>query len=143
MEIVLHEIVVLVRADKLTAGKELLPKRARLERVPKIIVADLQAKTIAFLHQHFPLDQSLARTRQQKGHHLIGQVLLLEHPLRNLLDFGRRNVGRRAQIAAKNSSAMHRGVRVGSGAVVKDARHQGDDHGDRGDRDDHDEDSLN
>jgi hypothetical protein len=109
----------------------------------QIRIAYLQAEAICFLEQHFALDQGLRRLRHDVGQNHIRVVLLLHNSFRNLLHFGGSDGGGGAEVAAKEASAVHGCVVIRRGRFVgKNARHQGDDHGDYSNGNNNDEDDL-
>ena len=143
MKVVGDEVRILVFADELSTGKQRLGERPGLHSTAKIRVAYLEAETVGFLEQNLALDQRLRCLRHDVGKHHIRIVLLLQNPFRNLLHFGSGNRGSGAEVAAHESSAMHRSVGVGGGiGIGHDARHERDHHGANGNSNDDDEDDL-
>ena len=136
----LHKVDVVVVADVLPIGEQVLCKRPRPKLALQVLVAHLQVQPVRSLFQHRTLYQHLPRplhhVRQQK----VRIVLLLQLPLRQLRHVVRLDVRARPEQPSPRPRLPHRRIhrRIRPHRVVRhQPRNQVDHHGDARGANDH------
>src|SRR6202044_3323821 len=128
----LDKVNVLILANECAAGKQILGVRTMLEKVPQIVVGDLQAETVGLMLQDGALYLNRARALHNELQIKLGQLLLLHLLLGSTLHIQRLDGGRLPDDAAKDTWTVHGREDAGivGGTVIEDSRYKGDDHGD-------------
>jgi hypothetical protein len=141
----LDEVDVLVLADILAVGEDVLRVRAVLQIALQVLIGDLEAEAIGFLREHGALDFKLAGAAHHQGQILLRQAILLQLLHRDPLHSVGLDRGGVAIDLAQPTRRADLGVdgRVGGCAVVEDAGDESDGHGTDGDHDDDAKDGFN
>ena len=133
----LDEVDVLVLADEVAAGEEVLGEGAELQFAAEIFVAYLEAHAVSLALEDGALHQDLSGALCHVGEQEVRQVLLLKLALGKRIDLGGLDGGAAGE-AAEESRLTNGGEDSGvrNGAVIEDAGHKGYHHGDNGGPDD-------
>ncbi len=138
------EVHVLVVADVLAVGKEVLGEGAGLELAAEVFVGDLEVHAVGLLLEDGALDENLAGAVHHVGQKEVGELLLLQLAGGEALDVLRLDFCAFAEEPAKDAWLMNGGEDSGvrGALIVEQSGDEVDHHRDNGGADDYAKEDL-